>query len=83
MICNIKRPALLTDRYGLSRQIDSDFGRGVSSNGGKQAVHLFAGQRNRQQLVVHAVAVKDVGEAGCNYRFKTEVGQCPWCVFTT
>ncbi len=54
----------------------------ICLNQREQFIDLFVAQRHRQQLVVEAVAVKDIREAGGNDHLKAEVCQRPGGVFT-
>ncbi len=48
----------------------------------KQLIDLLVAQRDRQQLVVEAVAVEDIREARGDNHFKAVIGQRPGRVFT-
>lgn len=67
---NFKAIGFIASFNHLGFQIDFKFNAGLRVDQFKQLIDLRFAQRDRQQLIVKAVAVEDIGEAGGDNDFK-------------
>src|SRR5882672_110624 len=61
-------------------EIDTDDGVGAAFRVIHQPIHVGLRQRNRQNAVLEAIVVEDIGKRGCDHTANAEIEKRPWRV---